>query len=176
MALGAALVAAGCKPGGPRAGSAGDISAEEYLGHLKLAGLVEDGSKQWALFLLAVPGRAAEHLKLMPGQRLGDLELLAIDREAESVGVRVRGLEAELSLAANGLRPQDSYSWLQRLCPDEHARRHNSPARQEFVGDHSQAQEAHQREELAREMEERQQLLEQSSGEHSQEQSVAESP
>jgi hypothetical protein len=176
MALGAALVAAACKPGGPRAGSAGDIAAEEYLGHLKLAGLVEDGSNQWALFLLAVPGRAAEHLKLMPGQRLGDLELLAIDQEAEAVEVRVRGMEAELSLAANGLRPEDSYPWLQRLTPDEHARRHNSPARQEFVGDHSQAQEARQREELEREMEERRQLLDHASEEFPQEQYRAESP
>lgn len=155
LALVAVLLAAGCKPGDAPPASVGDLSTGEFLAHLKLGGLVEDGEKRWALFLLAVPGRPAEHLKLMAGQRLGDLEVLAIDPAARTVEVRVGEREESLSLATHGLKPEDRYAWLQRLTPDEHARRHNSPARLQFVDDHAEAQEQRQREELARELEER---------------------
>lgn len=136
------------------------MSADEFLAHLWLSSLVEDGSKRWALLLLAVPGRPAEHLKLMAGQRLGDLEILAIDPAAGSVEVRVLGRHATLSLDTDAPGPEDGFSWLQRLTPEEHARRYNSPARQRLASEHSEAQERRQLEELARELEEREQLLE----------------
>lgn len=160
LALVVVLLAAGCKPDDVPPASVGELSTAEFLAHLKLGGLVEDGEKRWALLLMAVPGRPAEHLKLMAGQRLGDLEVLAIDPAARTVEVRVGEREESLSLATHGLKPEDSYAWLQRLTPEEHARRHNSPARQQFVGDHAQAQEQRQREEIAREIEDRALLLE----------------
>ncbi len=159
LALVVVLLAAGCKPGDPPPASVGDLSSGEFLTHLKLTGLVEDGEKRWALLLLAVPGRSAEHLKLMAGQRLGDLEILAIDPATGAVDVRVGERDESLSLATHGLKPEDRYGWLQRLTPDEHVRRHNSRTMQQLVGDHAHAQEERQREELARELEERALLL-----------------
>lgn len=153
----ALLFAAGCKPGGSLGDSAADGAAEEFPSHLKLTGLVQDGSNQWALFLLAEPGEPTEYMRLMAGQRLGDLEVRAIDPAAQTVDVRVGDRDATLSLATHGLKPEDVNPSLQRLTADEHARLYNSPERQRLVEDHSRAQELRQGEELAREIEEREQ-------------------
>jgi len=142
------------------------MTVEELLMHLKLTGLVQDESRQWALFLLAVPGKPREYVKLMAGQRLGGLEVRAIDRATQTVDVRWGDREATVSAAMHGLKPEDGYAWLQRLTADEHARLYNSPERQRLVNDHSQAQAERQLEELARELAEREQLLEPSPGEH----------
>lgn len=166
LALALALFAGGCKPDDSTASSVEDMAPEELLAHLKLTGLARDGSRHWALFLLAVPGKPTEYVKLMAGQRLGDLEVRAIDQATQTVDVRLGDWDATLSEATHGLKPEDGYAWLQRLTADEHARLYNSPARQRLVGDHSQAQEQRQLEELARELQEREQLLEQSPGEH----------
>ncbi len=158
VALLALLLAAGCKPDGSLGDSAADGGTDDVLSHLKLTGLVQDGSNQWALFLLAEPGETTEYMKLMAGQRLGDLEVRAIDPAAQTVDVRVGGRDATLSLATHGLKPEDGYAWLQRLTADEHARLYNSPARQRLVECHTQAQEERQRQELARELQEREQI------------------
>jgi hypothetical protein len=158
LALAAALLAAGCKPGDPAALSVEDMEPEELLSHLKLAGLVRDGSRQWALLLVAVPGGPTEHLKLMPGQRLGGLEIRSIDHAAQTVDVRAGDRDLTLSEATHGLKPEDGYPWLQRLSADEHARLHNSPERQQLVDEHSRAQAERQLQELERELEERGQI------------------
>jgi hypothetical protein len=135
------------------------MTAEELLMHLKLTGVLRDGSREWALFLVAVPGRPTEYLKLRPGQRVGELEIRAIDHAARTVSVQGGDRGLTLSEATHGLKPEDGYAWLQRLTPDEHTRLYSSPARQQFVDDHSQAQTERQLKELERELEERQQPI-----------------
>ena len=154
LALAAALLAAGCKPDDPAALSVEDMAPEELLSHLKLSGLVREGSRQWALFLVAVPGGPTEHLKLMPGQRVGGLEIRSIDHAAQTVDVWAGDRDLTLSEATHGLKPEDGYEWLQRLTPDEHARLYNSPERQQLVDEHSRAQAERQLQELERELEE----------------------
>ena len=157
----------GCKPGsgtgegltGFEAASSTDMADETLLAHLKLTGLVGLESKRWALFLVAEPGKPTEYLKLMEGQRLGALEVGVIDAVEQSVSVRVGDWDATLSMATHGLKPEDGYAWLQRLTPDEHTRLYSTPERQRLVGDHAQAQEDRQRQELARELAEREQFL-----------------
>jgi hypothetical protein len=164
--MSAVLLAGGCKPKGGSVDATETVEAveparatEELLAHLKLAGFAELGLKRWALFLLVQPGQPAEHLKLQEGQRQSGLEVLAIDPAAQTVLVRVGDLEETLSMATHGLNPGDGHAWLQRLSPDEHARRYNPPARQGLVEDHVQAHEQRQLQELARELEDRERLL-----------------
>src|SRR5262245_32703107 len=159
------LLPAGCGQDGSTAAVVGEMKAEELLAQLKLTGMARDEATEWALFLLALPGKPTEHLKLKAGQQLGDLEVLSIDPAAQAVDVRLGDQIATLSVATDGLKPEDGYAWLQRLTPDEHARLYNSPARQSFVDDHSQAQEQRQREEMARALPEPEQLLQPSPGE-----------
>ena len=149
------VLLAGCKPDDFAASSVEDMTADELLSHLKLTGVVQDGSRQWALFLLAVPGRPAEWLKLMPGQRLGELEIRAVDNAARTVDVEFGGRGMTLSEATHGLNPEDGHAWLQRLSADEHAHLYNTPERQELVDEHSRAQAERQQMELQRETEER---------------------
>lgn len=166
LPLGAVLLAAGCKPGGGHGDEPGDYDAafgsdradDEILTHLKLTGFANHGSKQWVRLLLAVPGQPTEYLKLMEGQQQGKVEVNGIDPVAQTVYVRVGDQDATLTFATQGLKPEDGYAWLQRLTADEHARLYNSPARQQLVGDHSQAQEQRQLEELARELQDWEQL------------------
>ena len=165
ISLSLLLIASGCKQDASAPAALSAMKPEELSAHLKLTGLAEDGPSRWALFVLAVPGQPTEHLKLKEGQRLGGLEVLAIDPSGRSVDVRLQGQNLTLSLAADGLKPEDGYAWLQRLTPDEHARNYNSPARRQLVDDHAKAQEERQREELAREIEEREKLLQEAPGE-----------
>jgi hypothetical protein len=166
LALGALLVAAGCGPAGGHGEEPGDSDAalvsestsEEILTHLKLTGFAKHGAKQWVLLLVAAPGKPTEHLKLMKGQCQSGVEVRSLNAVAQTAVVRVGELDATLSLATEGVKPEDGYAWLQRLTPDEHARLYNSPARQQLVEDHSRAQEERQLQELARELEEREQL------------------
>jgi hypothetical protein len=165
LALSLTLVG-GCKPDDFTGSSAADMTADELLAHLKLTGVLRDGSREWALLLLAVPGRPTEYLKLMPGQRVGELEIRTIDHARGTVGVQAGDRAATLSEATHGLRPEDGYAWLQRLTPDEHARFYNSPERQELVDDHAAAQAERQRKELERELDERRQLAPPSDPDH----------
>lgn len=153
LALASLLLAVGCKPG-----SGTDTTAATLLSHVKLTGVVELGSKRWALVLIAEPGKPTEFLKLMEGQRQGGLEVHSIDAREQSISVRVDDRDVTLSLATHGLKPQDGYAWLQRLTPDEHSRLYLTPEKLRFVDDHAQAHELRQHQELVRELAERTQL------------------
>lgn len=159
LPLAALLLAAGCKQGAPAGGAEPtpppERASDEILPYLRLVGFARDNAREWVLLLLAEPGKPTEHLKLMTGQRQCGVEVRAINRGAKTAAVLVGDLETTLSMAEQGLSPEDEYAWRQRLSPDEHARNYNSPERQQLVEDHAQAQEQRQLEELAREREDR---------------------
>src|SRR5262245_33036969 len=81
----ALVSAAGCKEDAFTPTALNEMKAEELAAQLKLSGLVEDGASRWALFVLAVPGKPTEHLKLKEGQCLGGLAVLSIDPSKRAV-------------------------------------------------------------------------------------------
>lgn len=82
----------------PRPRTARHKSAET----LKLTGLASMSARKQALLMKVNPGKPPEYFSLDEGQSEGELEVLAIDLQGETVHLRHEGSDLVLSLAGIG--------------------------------------------------------------------------